>query len=99
MAQSDEDGLSLAPKDVAKDSRPLLGTVNGQPPGKRNPKLTKFDKNKWKIEGACRRGEQTSEADKRAINNAIRNILTVCHPQRQVVRSSVVFGKNKVNKK
>jgi len=66
MAQSDEDGLSLAPKDVAKDSRPLLGTVNGQLPGKRNPKLTKFDKNKWKIEGACRRGEQTSEADKRA---------------------------------
>jgi len=76
MAQSDEVGLSQAPKDVvcynlqtqpetnlgvladcsarpnpiAKDSCPLLGSVNGQPPGMRNPKLTKFDKGKWKIE-------------------------------------------------
>jgi len=29
VARSDEDGLSLAPKDAANDRRPLFGTVNG----------------------------------------------------------------------
>jgi len=73
VARSDEDGLSLAPKDAANDRRPLFGTVNGQPPGKCNRKLTRAEKDKWKIEEARRRGEQKSEADKRAIHNAIQN--------------------------
>jgi len=81
VARSDKDGLSLASKDTANDSRPLLGTVNGQPPGKRNRKLTRAERDKWKIEEARRRGQQMSEADKRAVYNAIRNIPTVCRLQ------------------
>ena len=88
VARSNEDGLSLAPKD-ANDSRPLFGTVNGQPPGKRNRKLTRAERDKWQIEEARRRGQQMSEADKRAIYNAIRNTPTVCRLQRQVDRIKI----------
>jgi len=90
VAQSDEDGLSLAPKDAANDSRPLFGTVNGQPPGKRNRKLTRAEKDKWKIEEARRRGEQTSEADKRAIHNAIQKGMAANYGQPYKVRSSLL---------
>ena len=90
VAQSDEDGLSLAPKDAANDSRPLFGTVNGQPPGKRNRKLTRAEKDKWKIEEARRRGEQTSEADKRAIHNAIQKGMAAYYGQPYKVRSSLL---------
>jgi len=73
VAQADDVDLGPAPKDVVdvKDSRPPFWTVNGQPPGKRNRKLTRAEKDKWKIDEARRRGEQTYEADKRAI--------TQCH--------------------
>jgi len=61
VAQADDVDLGPAPKDVVdvKDSRPPFWTVNGQPPGKRNRKLTRAEKDKWKIEEARRRGEQT----------------------------------------
>jgi len=95
VAQADDVDLGPAPKDVVdvKDSRPPFWTVNGQPPGKRNRKLTRAEKDKWKIEEARRRGEQTYEADKRAI--------TQCHSKGYgrvlwptIVRSSLLPKKN-----
>jgi len=93
VARSDEDRMSLAPKDVANDGRPLFGTVNGQPPGKRNPKLTRVERDKWKIEEARRHGEQMSEADKRAIHNAIQNGLAAYYGRPYKVRSSLLLKK------
>jgi len=90
VAQSDEDGLNLAPKDAANDSRPLFGTVNGQPTGKRNRKLSRVEKDKWKIEEARRRGEQMSEADKRAIHNAIQKGMAAYYGRPYKVRSSLL---------
>ena len=92
-AQSDEVDLSLVPNVVAEDSRPPFGTVNGQPPGKRNPKLTRVERDKWKIEEARRRGEQMSEADKRAIHNAIQNGMAAYYGRPYKVRSSLLLKK------
>jgi len=92
VAQADDVDLGPAPKDVVdvKDSRPPFGTINGQPPGKRNRRLTRAEKDKWKIEEALRRGEQTSEADIRAIHNAIQKGMAAYYGQPYKVRSSLI---------